>query len=567
MRQEKEAHSTDSPGNDRGVVLLAATALGVLLFLVCANLLAVRETSNLISSQKWVEHSYEVLLTIHQMKTPLDSLDTALSSNSSTQSIPPARTIRTLAQQLEIATNILQTLVEDSPSQRARVAALHQETQSLYDASLRPDLLTVQSLQTRFQSLRSQMDQIEQIEQQLLQDREVATDRDNFRIILIRTVYATFSILAILVLFSLLFRDAARRRQLDKQLQSTNRRMRETVDMLENRLQENQLLAAARDELQLCTHIEEIYSSAVRYFARLLPDSSGAICILSNSKQNVEVVSQWGQPTELLGGFSLSGCCSTRSGQLRWRHRGKSEIHCAHFKGDAPENYLCLLLSAYGETIGILYIECSSESAVADVPERLIPLQNMAQMVALSTANHNLRTKLERQSIRDDLTNLFNRHFMEIALEREILRAKRHGRSVAVIMADIDHFKSFNDTYGHDAGDLVLKETADCLSACSRGEDVICRYGGEEFIIILPDTSEEDAVRHANFIRSQVRDISVRYRGSRLREITMSFGIASYPQNAESIAQLMRKADRALYAAKNAGRNCVIIHEDDGTDA
>jgi len=183
------------------------------------------------------------------------------------------------------------------------------------------------------------------------------------------------------------------------------------------------------------------------------------------------------------------------------------------------------------------------------------------ELAAVSIAGLNLRSKLESQSIRDSLTSLFNRHFMEVALDRELKRAERHGTNLAVFMLDVDHFKQFNDVYGHEAGDTVLREVADVFRRCVRSEDIVCRYGGEKFVIILPEITPEMAFERAEKIRVEVGAVRVRLRGEVLREVTISIGIAMYPQSGDFLDQILRVADRSLYEAKHRGRNQTVFAE------
>jgi diguanylate cyclase (GGDEF)-like protein len=246
---------------------------------------------------------------------------------------------------------------------------------------------------------------------------------------------------------------------------------------------------------------------------------------------------------------------------VRWRKPQQSEVHCQHFFGAAPDSYLCLPLQAQGETLGMVTVECPTAEAAAMTEARESAVVSLAEMAAMAMAGLRLRHKLESQSIRDGMTGLFNRSFMEVALDRELQRAGRHEKPVAVMMVDVDHFKQLNDSFGHEAGDVVLREVAECLRTGVRAEDIVCRYGGEEFVIILPELGARWAMERAETLRQRVGELGVRLHGRPLREVTISIGVAIYPEHADSGEELLRHADRALYAAKHHGRNRVVQAE------
>lgn len=283
--------------------------------------------------------------------------------------------------------------------------------------------------------------------------------------------------------------------------------------------------------------------------------------IINNSRQTLELAAAWNDPVKLLDGIPIDACCGLRSGSFRWRRPGQSEVHCSHFAGVPPENYLCAPLAAQGDTLGFLYVECPTVETAARAETLERPLPALVELTAMSVAGLNLRARLENQSIRDSLTGLFNRRFMEIALEREIRRAARQQSSMAVLMLDVDHFKQFNDTYGHEAGDMILREVGETFRQTVRAEDVVCRYGDEEFVILLPEISTEAALHRAEILRRKTSEIRMRYQGDSLREITIPIGVAMYPQSAEGLEQILRAADRALYEAKHLGRNVVALAE------
>ncbi|MFP4438834.1 MAG: diguanylate cyclase [Chloroflexaceae bacterium] len=185
---------------------------------------------------------------------------------------------------------------------------------------------------------------------------------------------------------------------------------------------------------------------------------------------------------------------------------------------------------------------------VRDIIER----KQMEQQLQLANAH------LQQQAIRDALTGLHNRRYLDEALPREVQRAARHQQLVSVIMLDIDHFKRFNDTYGHDAGDTLLRAVGSFLQAHTRGEDITCRYGGEEFTLVLPGAALDHARQRAEQVRVGVQNLSVFHCGNPLESVTVSLGIAVFPEHGTTADVLMQAADRALYQAKQSGRNCVV---------
>jgi diguanylate cyclase (GGDEF)-like protein len=219
-------------------------------------------------------------------------------------------------------------------------------------------------------------------------------------------------------------------------------------------------------------------------------------------------------------------------------------------------------LAAQGETLGVLYVENVSEPAVNAGPDQMGFLERQATAVAerisLALANLRLREVLRGQSIRDPLTGLFNRRFMEESLERELRRAMRGKQQVALLMLDIDHFKRFNDTFGHQAGDALLRALGNLLKESTRGQDVVCRYGGEEFAFVLAGASLDAARKRAELLREEIKQLNVRHGGQPLGAVTLSIGIAVFPDNADSAESLLKAADNALYRAKEQGRDRII---------
>ncbi|HEX7370730.1 MAG TPA: GGDEF domain-containing protein, partial [Rhodanobacteraceae bacterium] len=182
--------------------------------------------------------------------------------------------------------------------------------------------------------------------------------------------------------------------------------------------------------------------------------------------------------------------------------------------------------------------------------------------LALALGNLQLQATLRTQSIRDPLTNLFNRRYLEASLPRELLRAERRDGGLSVLMFDLDHFKRYNDTQGHDAGDALLSAFGALLAQCCRGEDMPCRFGGEEFTLVLTDANHAQARERAEAIRKATAELVVHYRAGMLPAATVSIGVASFPEHGSTPEALLRMADQALYRAKHTGRNRVASASD-----
>ena len=210
----------------------------------------------------------------------------------------------------------------------------------------------------------------------------------------------------------------------------------------------------------------------------------------------------------------------------------------------------------------MLYLESLAPAAA---PTHEDPIEALARQgtavgerISLALANLRLREILRSQSIRDALTGLFNRRYMEETLERELRRAVRNNQPVALIMFDIDNFKRFNDTFGHQAGDTLLRALGDFLNQRTRGQDVMCRYGGEEFALILSGAGIEAACKRAELLREDLKHLVIQHAGEVLGRVTFSLGVAAYPGHASS-NDLLRAADQALYRAKAEGRDRVVV--------
>jgi diguanylate cyclase (GGDEF)-like protein len=541
---------------------VARVLIAVVLVLVCLGSVVAwviyADARNSVQPSDTVAHSQDVLLNLAEVARQIDriELDARLYRFSGEEDHLHAT--QQAADALRAVLLRLETLVSDDPLEEQHAQQLASAEQSLAGAV---DQLSERSAPVRddVAECRRILNMMQDQERSLLAQRGAAQQRREFFLLVRRIAVVVSGTVLILVLFGFLIRDVVRRGRFEDQISEANERLRLTVQRLEEQAWESRLLIAARDEVSLCLDVQQAENVTVRYLEQLLPGTGGNVSILNNSRQALESVATWGGVDKVIfDGFAPESCCSVRSGRLRWRRPERSEVHCMHFAGRAPERYVCLPLTAHGETLGVVTVECPSAEAAAQAEQRESTLSSLGEMAAMAIAGLNLRQKLESQSIRDGLTGLFNRTFMEVALEREMSRAMRQGKQVAVLMADIDHFKQFNDTFGHEAGDIVLREVAESMRLGVRGEDIVCRYGGEEFIVIMPEITTHAATERAELLRRMVSDLALRYHGQPLRQVTISIGVAMFPDNSDHADELLRCADHAMYAAKHKGRNRVV---------
>jgi diguanylate cyclase (GGDEF)-like protein len=356
------------------------------------------------------------------------------------------------------------------------------------------------------------------------------------------------------------------RREIESALRESNDKLRLGVDELRQHNDKMVLLNEMGDLLQSCSVAEEAYIIIGQYGERLFLEESGAIYMINNSRNIVEGAVFWGKYPPRQDIFTLNECWALRRGRIHLLNEGGLELLCPHLTAQPPLAALCIPMIAHGETLGILHLQ--SGTAIPDQPNREqaviteIQLQlakAMADSISQALANLKLRVSLHDQSIRDPLTDLFNRRYLEETLEREIHRAARLQRSVAVIMLDIDHFKRYNDTFSHEAGDILLRELGVFLKQQIRGGDFACRYGGEEFILILPEISLEDLRQSAERLRRKVKELHIHYASTPLEAITLSLGIALYPVHGTTGKAVIHAADEALYEAKHQGRDRVVV--------
>jgi len=330
----------------------------------------------------------------------------------------------------------------------------------------------------------------------------------------------------------------------------------------EKRRRESDLTTIAKlsDMLRSCGTITEAYPIIADSAATLFPMASGSLAIVSEETRELVRVAAWGRnPSRSLPRFQQEDCQALQADREYESNGSALAVKCRHLIAADGKPCLCLPLKEHGKTRGLVSLIAAEGSAFDDAVRQL--LRSLAEVVKLSLANLQLRASLAEQAFRDPLTGLYNRRYLMETLPREVRRAQRRSAPLTIAMADIDHFKRFNDLYGHDAGDLVLAELAVQFGGALRAEDVACRYGGEEFLFLLPDCDATAAYRRMTDISLMIRNRSNVLRGKTLPNTTLSIGLAALSDTLSTSESLITAADEAMYAAKRMGRDRVESFE------
>jgi diguanylate cyclase (GGDEF)-like protein len=314
------------------------------------------------------------------------------------------------------------------------------------------------------------------------------------------------------------------------------------------------LLSRMTQRMQGCEEVADLERVVKRFVPEIVPQLAGRLYLLDRGRNALVEACSWLDPQESVVEFAPTACWALRRGS---EHRTTGEVvdvPCAHASrgGEPAPESICLPLAAQGGTLGLLYFELRPGCAMADVSD--LHLKMLSENVGLALDNLRLRDALRELAMADPLTALANRRHLDFVLGE---LAAAPARAVSCVMIDIDHFKRFNDEHGHEAGDTVLRAVGAVLRENVRQADFTFRYGGEEFLLLLPDIGARQATERAEQIRSRVAELRLRHAGQDLGPITVSAGVASAPEHCRS-DQLVQVADAALLHAKRTGRNQVI---------
>ncbi len=349
-------------------------------------------------------------------------------------------------------------------------------------------------------------------------------------------------------------------------MRRVNERLMARIRSLEQSNRDLNLVQDLSGLLQASGSITEMHGVIAQYLQRLVPVDSGALYLFNESIGLLELAARWGEDNAGTVDFDPCDCWAVRRGHTHSVTASSNAPRCPHLKDISGVSSICVPLVATSDVLGILSLRGSADEAsqsrvVRDqtLAARAKLLEMVGTQIALAAANLKMRQRLQAQSVRDPVSGLFNRRYLEETLTREVHRSGRDSRELAMLVCDLDCFKTFNDSYGHAAGDALLHALGDLIQKFVRAGDVACRYGGDEFVLILMNTTLEIARSRAELLQREFRQLMIPFGEQSLHPGTLSLGISGYPKHGATAGALFRTADQALYRAKSEGGDRIVV--------
>ncbi|WP_045760974.1 sensor domain-containing diguanylate cyclase [Xanthomonas albilineans] len=522
-----------------------------------------------ISDAALVAHTHEVLRNIDEVQSTLLMSESSLRGYELTDNQAYLSTYHDSAERVPRQLAQLRALVADNPVQIANVRVLQHlantrlaQMRQLLDTYQRAGLIALQRAMGAevFQNssaIRDHMQQMIELEQRLLQSRDRSNQRSADLLLGLALAGIPLGLGGVCVVYVLLFRELRNRSAAEQAASVANEKLEASILELERTTADLNALSRYSGLLQSCMDPTEALTVTTRLLAALIPDSGGSIYLLRASRDRAEQIVTWGQPSVRSEPIvTPHDCWALRRDKSHFVNAQRHDSACTHMLDDPQSigaSTACIPLSAQGTQLGFVFLAGSGPGPLP----RIAIAEAAAEQLSLALSNLRLRESLRLQSIRDPLTGLFNRRYLEESLQHELARCERRSMPLSLLMLDVDHFKQFNDVHGHGGGDSLLAAVGQMLSSRLRGEDIACRYGGEEFTVILPETGPEEALVIAEHIRAAAPQLNANLDGKALPGVTLSIGLASYSRDGTVATTLLRKADAALYRAKRSGRNQV----------
>lgn len=334
------------------------------------------------------------------------------------------------------------------------------------------------------------------------------------------------------------------------------------MNSMVERLEQVEERTVMMDEFKLllagCSKAEDAHVVAAQFTKRAFPDWAGAIYLLDPTRSHAQAVSAWGGIPE--GDIIESGACwALKVGRIHDVPDMAVGVPCEHLSDPPPAWSVCVPMVTAEEVIGFFHVACPTDAPRSVTLSGRQVAEAMAEHLARTLADLRMRQALREQAILDPLTQLFNRRYLGVTLERAILRSRRSKEAIGVMVIDIDFFKRINDNFGHAAGDAVLVAVSRLMKTSARGEDIPCRFGGEEFLLVMIGASRHDTQMRAEQLRKTIEALALEHGGAKLGAVTISVGVAAFPDDGDTPEAIIRAADLALFAAKRDGRNRVAL--------
>lgn len=545
--------------------------LAAAVILIALGVYVVANAVSLSSEYRWVTHTHAVLNLISQIEAlkhqaVAESRGYILAGNQESRD-----NFWKVRGQLQREMESLIDMVGDNASQHRRGIALKDSLEQRLAISAdaieayRARGVTPAASAARTALIRAgdadvgrRLDELRRGEQALLSARSQRAERGAWLTLLAAGIGIPLSLLLVGHAHRLLARENRVRTQAEAAASASNAELSRTVSQLARLSDSMAALSTYSGLLQGASDAQELYEISSTTFRKLLPGISGFLYVIRASRDQAELVSKWGgglapnDPTP-----SPQACWSVRRNAPFATEDLRHGLRCPHTgrpPGADEVMGLCIPLSAQGEVMGWISLQGAGQG---HIPDESLAI-SLCEQLSLALANVRLKESLQHQAIRDSLTGLFNRRYLEESLSREIARCQRRSQPLALLMLDVDHFKAFNDRHGHAMGDVALAAFGSLLQAKCRAEDIACRYGGEEFTLILPETDLATALERAEDIRTSAAMLRIGQPGS-LPRITVSIGVALMPEHGNVGLELMRAGDMALYRAKHEGRDRVAV--------
>ncbi|MGY3265146.1 diguanylate cyclase (GGDEF)-like protein [Lysobacter sp. HA35] len=553
---------------DRRRFPVLAALLAALLAVTGVMLWGIRSFN---ASTQWVSHTYQVLAQIESVRSALDATESAargyrLAGDERLQ----AEYVGNRPQPISSA-DALARLVEDNPAQERRALALRalvarrlveiERSVTLHQtgAAQAANHVMVESGIPTNEAVDQATAEMARVERRLLEERTAASARDSLRLTLFVVIGMLLSVGMLGVLLAMIGRETRRSRKHAHEARTALATLEASIEQRERLAEQRRVLGAFAGLLHSCQNVEEALDVAGNALSQLVPNGAG-VCYSMRASQNLlELRPLFGtHGTEYPDAMRPDQCWGLRRGSPHAYDPSRPTARCEHLEELTPDQAcgVCMPLASQGMTLGLLHVSTRLGAQLSDLERAAV--ESVAEHLGVVLYSLELRESLRVQSLRDPLTGLYNRRYLEESLPREMERCERRVRPLSVLMIDVDYFKRFNDEHGHGAGDALLTKIGQVLAAVTRGEDIACRYGGEEFTIVMPEAGLEQAAMRAEQIRLAIAEASITYMRRELGPVTASIGVHELQVGLDTPQTLLATADRALYAAKTQGRNRVL---------